>query len=289
MYPYIIQGNNIVLVIDGESHTVTESHLNYQKLLEAIRSGDWDIVPNLVSPENTLVNFGQGNITIEDNVLKWNGRELHNALSRQIIRMVREGFDVEPLVKFMENLMRNPSSRAVEELYGFLEKGELPITPDGCFLAYKKVSSNFRDVHSNSVVNKPAHLMSQSERDELPVQAGLVKTSVKSTAAGDRTEVSMPRNSVDDVATNTCSHGLHFCSLGYLKSFGGEHTLILKINPADVVSIPTDYNLTKGRTWRYQIEGVLGGDPETAFTSSVQDWDDLSDEWNDDVDPDWDW
>lgn len=31
--------------------------------------------------------------------------------------------------------------------------------------------------------------------------------------------------------------------------------MILKINPADVVAIPSDYNNTKGRTWKYEVVG----------------------------------
>jgi hypothetical protein len=67
----------------------------------------------------------------------------------------------------------------------------------------------------------------------------------------------MPRNQVDDNKDNTCSAGLHFCSFDYLKSFGGSRIMILKINPADVVSIPSDYNQQKGRTWRYTVIGEV--------------------------------
>jgi hypothetical protein len=46
--------------------------------------------------------------------------------------------------------------------------------------------------------------------------------------------------------------------------------VILKINPRDVVSIPSDYNNSKGRACRYEIAGELGVDPDTAFTAAVQ-------------------
>jgi hypothetical protein len=55
-----------------------------------------------------------------------------------------------------------------------------------------------------------------------------------------------------------------------LNSFGGERIVILKINPRDVVSIPTDYNNSKGRACRYEIIGELGVDPDAAFTAVVQ-------------------
>jgi len=81
----------------------------------------------------------------------------------------------------------------------------------------------------------------------------------------------MTRNEVNDDKNQTCSAGLHFCSQDYLNHFGGSRIMILKINPRDVVSIPTDYKNSKGRCCRYEVIGELGVDPEEAFTAPVQD------------------
>ena len=81
----------------------------------------------------------------------------------------------------------------------------------------------------------------------------------------------MERYDVDDNRDNTCSTGLHFCSKDYLNSFGGARTVIVKINPRDVVSIPSDYNQTKGRACRYEVVGEIDQDKaDQAFTRSVQ-------------------
>jgi hypothetical protein len=80
----------------------------------------------------------------------------------------------------------------------------------------------------------------------------------------------MERNQVDDNKDQTCSTGLHFCGMSYLSCFGGERTVIVKINPRDVVSIPSDYNEAKGRACRYEVVGELGVEPEEAFTAPVQ-------------------
>jgi hypothetical protein len=81
----------------------------------------------------------------------------------------------------------------------------------------------------------------------------------------------MDRNTVDDDQNRTCSTGLHFCSKEYLGSFGGQRILILKINPRDVVSIPTDYNASKGRACRYEIADEIDKDKaDEAFAKSVQ-------------------
>ena len=240
-YPYLIQGNNIVVVIGNKSHTISKTHITYTKVLDAIKAQDWDSIPDIIEPKKVVLNYGAGNVSIQGETLYWNGKELHTSLSVRMITMLQEGFPVEPMVTFMENLYANPSHRAVTELYNFLEKNNLPITPDGHFLAYKKVRNDFRDCHSGTMDNSVGQV------------------------------VEMPRHDVNDNKDVTCSTGLHFCGMSYLQHFGGERTVIVKINPADVVSIPSDYNDAKGRACRYEVIGELNVNPEDAFTSLVQD------------------
>ena len=239
-YPYIIQGNNVTVVIDSQPHTISKTHITYQKVVDAIKADDWETVKDIIEPKKVVLNYGQGNLSIQGETLYWKGHEFHNALSNRMIQMLQEGFNIDPLVAFMENLMHNPSKRAVDELYGFLEKNNLPITPDGHFLAYKKIRSDYKDCHTGTMDNSVGQV------------------------------VEMPRWMVDDNKDNTCSAGLHFCSQEYLSSFSGDRTVILKINPRDVVSIPSDYNNSKGRTCRYEVIAELGVNPQDAFTSPVQ-------------------
>jgi hypothetical protein len=239
-YPYLIQGSNVVVVIDNKPHTVSKTHISYQRVVDAIKASDWETVKQIIDPVKVVLNYGQGNVSVQGSTLYWKNEPFAGALATRMIQMLEEGFTVEPMVEFMHRLMKNPSKRAVTELYGFLEANNLPITPDGYFLAYKKVRADYKDCHSGTMDNSPG------------------------------TVVEMERNQVDDNKENTCSTGLHFCSLEYLKSFGGERTVIVKIDPADVVSIPTDYNNSKGRACRYEVVGELDVEPEKAFDKSVQ-------------------
>jgi hypothetical protein len=240
-YPFLIQGANIVVVIDNKPHTISKTHITYQKVLDAIKAGDWETVKDTIDPKKVVLNYGQGNLEVQGDKLFWKGNEFHNALSARMISMLQEGLPVEPLVAFMENLMSNPSMRSVTELYGFLEKNNLPITSDGHFLAYKKVRRDFKDCHTGTMDNSVGQV------------------------------VEMERNQVDDDQNRTCSTGLHFCSQNYLGHFGGDRTVIVKINPRDVVSIPTDYDNSKGRASRYEVIGELGVHPDDAFKDTVQD------------------
>jgi hypothetical protein len=172
------------------------------------------------------------------------------------------------MCNFLANLQNNPSYRAVTELYGFLEKGKLPITEDGYFLAYKRVRNDYTDCHTGTMSN----------------------------AIG--TVVEMARNQVNEDPKQTCSYGLHFCSRDYLQHFGtdsGNRTVILKINPADVVAIPADYNDTKGRCCSYEVIGELEHKneaplegafrPSDKYQAPVDDYeDDFEDDFEDEFD-----
>jgi hypothetical protein len=269
-FPYIVQGSNITVVIGTTPHTVSKSHIAYNKLLNAIKAGEWETVQDIIEPKQVVLDFGQGNVSIQGDKIFWKGREMHNALTKRMVAMIQEDFPVEPLVAFMENLMDNPSKRAVNELYGFLEKNTLPITSDGCFLAYKKVRQDYLDVHSGTVLNKPAVYMTDEDTAALAEAAGK-QNEVTVEVVDGVTVVSMERNLVDDDQNRTCSTGLHFCSKDYLSVFGGERIVILKINPRDVVSIPNDYNDSKGRCARYEIVDEIDKDKaDEAFANTVQ-------------------
>jgi len=269
-FPYIVQGSNITVVIGTTPHTVSKSHIAYNKLLSAIKAGEWETVQDIIEPKQVVLNVGQGNVSIQGDKIFWKGREMHNALTKRMVAMIQEDFPVDPLVAFMENLMENPSKRAVNELYGFLEKNTLPITSDGCFLAYKKVRQDYLDCHSGTVLNKPAAYMTDEDTAALEEAAGK-NSEVTVEVVDGVTVVSMERNLVDDDQNRTCSTGLHFCSKDYLNHFGGERIVILKINPRDVVSIPNDYNDSKGRCARYEIVDEIDKDKaDEAFAKSVQ-------------------
>ena len=245
----------------GNTKNVPTDHKKFADILEAARNKDYKKAMELVDIVNSIKTFGQGKIEVNGGVIYYDSKPLHNVMTQRMLRMIEEGFDVNPFVAFLENLYQNPSYTAVNELYLFLEAGELPITEDGHFLAYKKVRDNFFDIHSNTFDNSPGQ------------------------------KPSMPRHQVDDKRERTCSRGLHFCSLAYLPQFGngdGDKVVILKINPKDVVSIPSDYNNTKGRACEYEvIEEYKGDIREHAFNKSVWTQPELSEEVEEEEEDSW--
>jgi hypothetical protein len=276
----------LTVMLNGTTHTITNDQPNYNEIREALKIKDHVAVEKLINVAKAVTEYVNGRVCVIGDQVFYGDLEIKGSVVARIISMMREGFDANPIIKFLENLMSNPSKRAVDELYGFLEATSLPITDDGYFLAYKKVRGDYNDFYTGSVTNKPANFMSTAELARLPLKVNNVTVEVVNGV----TTVSMPRNQVNEDKDQTCSYGLHFCSLNYLPCYyGGQgKVLIVKINPRDVVSIPSDYDNAKGRACRYEVIGEHTSEREGAFTSQVYHNTDPVDPGNYDSQNEWD-
>lgn len=255
---YIITPKGYSVFIGTESYVVDKDHPNYLKISDSLKSGDYADLKKLINAKAVVEKFGEGKLTVQQGVVRYNGKELHGCITTTVLKLIKDGFTVTPLVKLLDNLSLNPSYRAVNELYEFLEVGNLPITSDGCFVAYKKVRSDYKDIYSgkfdNSIGAKPT----------------------------------MPRNEVDEDSDRTCSSGLHACSYDYLKHFGScpdNKVVAVKINPKDVVSIPKDYNNSKLRCCEYEVIADVTDEYNKSHNvlSDSSLYGDIKDDYEDDV------
>jgi hypothetical protein len=227
---YLVANDGTInMVYGGKTHSISNNHVNYVKIIDLLKSGVYSDLDRLLDVSATIKEFSSGKVTVINGSVYYNGKEIINALSNRIVKMVQDDLPFKHLVMFMENLLQNPSRTAVQELYLFLEQNMLPITEDGYFLAYRKVQDNYMSYHANPDGTYNRNMV------------------------GD--VVNQERNKVDDNRNNTCSNGLHFCSLEYIPNYygGNGRVMIVKINPKDVVSIPSDYNNSKGRCCSYEV------------------------------------
>jgi hypothetical protein len=256
---FILTEKALTVFADNVVYTCHSEDTRFEDAVYFVKSGDLGQLIDLIKPIEAIRTYVSTNqrIEIKDGAVYFDNEEIHNYTAMRMLNMHREGLPIEPIVNFMVNLASNPSKRAVDGLLEFLEIGELPLTPDGHFLAYKRVRANYKDVHSGTIDNSVGAL------------------------------VEMKRSEVQDDPSITCSHGLHFCSLDYLAHFSGERIMVLKINPRDVVSIPTDYNNSKGRCNRYFVAGELEEAPIEGNhwrASVVDDYDEFETEFDGDDD-----
>ena len=207
---------------------LTPTHPTFGQLHKALVKGNTKRIPALVTLARAIANKTHGRVAFTKNGITFRGTEVPEVISRLAGRSMKETGSAASWLMFVENLYKNPEERARKELVEFLEKAEtanyqVPLTDDGCFLAYKAVNGNYTDCHTGKVDNSVG---------QTPM---------------------MPRKAVDPNRNNQCSYGYHFCSLGYLANFYGNKIMAVKVNPKDVVAIPEDYNYTKGRTWKYEV------------------------------------
>ena len=222
---HIYTGNNISFQHNGKFLQAGRSHASFSTIVSLALAGDYTGAARLLNLKTVVTDAIRGSdMVLQGNSVLFKGKAVPAILGQRVLDLVKAGHTVLPLQKFLSNLWENPSYRASNELYDFLEAANLPITEDGHFLAYKSVRDDFTDHHTGKMDNSVG------------------------------TIVEMPRQGVDEDKDRTCSAGLHFAAYNYAKGFGSSgRMVVLKINPRDVVAIPSDYNNEKGRACRYEI------------------------------------
>ena len=232
--PFIWVDGNLTVVLKSKSYQVLPDHTNYKMIVDALPTATEDELLDLVDIQKAVATFSDGQVTVVNSKVMFEGEEVHGSISKRILEFMSKGLPFEPLVKFLDNLMQNPSMQSQQELYDFLEHENLPITEDGCFLAYKAVRKDFKDKWNGTFDNSVGQVCE------------------------------MRRAKVDDNRGRGCSAGLHAGALNYVANYGsvdaGDHIMIVKINPEDVVSVPSDCNCEKLRTCKYEVVGLYQGE-----------------------------
>lgn len=208
---------------DGKTFSTDDSQPVFKKLVKAIKDRDGKKARTLVNASEAIGLWSEGKLTVDknDNVL-YDGKMVSPMLHKRILQMVHEKASVSYLVKFLENLHLNTHFQNIEDLYEFLESQKLPITEDGCFLAFKRVDGEFKDSYTHRVDNRVgAHVETDHER------------------------CNFDRN-------QTCAgSGYHYAGPNY--GFTGVKHIVIKVNPRWVTSIPRYYSNQKGRCSQYDV------------------------------------
>jgi hypothetical protein len=235
---YIVTDNSMTVLIDNVPQVIPNTHRNFEAIEQAvINGGPIELIKDLIDTGKEIREFIQldvkGDVTVQAGEVLYKGEPVHGALSTRILALKDKGFDIKPFILFMENLYNNQSYRAVNELYGFLEACNLPITEDGHFLSYKKITEDYKDCYTRTIDNSIGAI------------------------------VEMPRYKVNEDSEETCSYGLHVCSWEYLSKYIGERTVLVKVCPSSVVAVPKDYNNSKMRVCKYEVIGEIDNcDPD---------------------------
>lgn len=237
----LITGDSIVLQFIGKSPRIIPKSSKYSdRVLDMLRYGatDEELI-EYIDPLLRLKQHDCGRFEINDNgYVVIDGEVLPESLSKRLIEFADNNImdQVNVLIKFWDNCKLNPDPIAKTDLYNFMNHNNIPLTPDGCFVAYKKVTKdkygNLVDCRTKSMLNNVGRV------------------------------VKMERNQVNNNRYETCSAGLHVAAFNYAKSFMTGVLVEVKVNPKDVVSIPIDYNGEKMRVCEYEVLSINSEVPE---------------------------
>lgn len=238
---FLKTSNQLTVYLNGKSMSMSKDNPNFNsvtKLLKSDQLNDRKVkkLENLFSKANSVIEYFDSNgmtINIKNGVIYYGDLAIRSSIVDRILEMKNRGLKPDNLIRFIERLSENPSSQSVNELYEFIKVNNLPIRPDGKFLAYKKVRGNYTDIRSGRFDNRPGKTVRLRSRKD-----------------------------VDPDRDRTCSNGLHVCSYDYLEHFGSfngcDRVVVVAVDPADVVTVPSDYNNAKMRVVGYEVIKDVG-------------------------------
>jgi hypothetical protein len=238
-YPYIVSSDSATLVYEGKPYTIRKGQANFPQFKSALLKGKFEKAIDFLDIPKAISNFSEGLLTVRDGEVYFCGSHLHGVVVDKLLSLLKSGMKKsDPFIKFVQNLLHNPSKSSVDELYDFLSYKALPIDEDGYVIAYKGVAGDYWSKSGNTYT---VVLQGQTnDRGQIFNGVGEV--------------IEVMRNSVDDNRDNNCSHGLHVGSFDYAKDWAGDGKLLMvRFNPADAVSVPTDCSCQKLRVSRYEI------------------------------------
>lgn len=236
---------SMTVIVGSKPYKVDNSHENYVALLNAFHTDnveEW--VDNIDVKKSVAAYASKGGLEVTDESITYKGEHLNDRLAQTILEMKRNGQPIDYMVNLLENILKNRSMHTRRQVYDFLKHKDLPITPDGCFIAYKAVTSDFYSKHSGKLT-----LLQGRSNEHGQVFNGVGEV------------IECERADVDDDRRNQCSYGLHVGALSYSGPQGhfysrGDVTVLVKVNPADVIAVPEDYDATKMRVCKYEVIGV---------------------------------
>jgi len=165
--------------------------------------------------------------------LKNSDAALPDAITKTLMELERAGEDYMPLIRFWRKLSKSPHQNSKDQLYSFIIHNKIQITEHGDVVLEKGVvqkANGMPDEFVDDYTKKIDHSIGSY--------------------------VSMPREKVVDNKNQTCAAGLHAAPPSYVRDFYKQSVLVeIIVNPADIVSVPIDYNSRKVRCCAYRVAG----------------------------------
>ncbi len=254
------------VTLNGQPHLFDPSHPQYTSLMQCVHAGDADEFVNLLNTGFQVENWSHGNFEFAEGILLFEGEQVAKDPTNRIVECMQQGFPHEFMLNYLTNLYDNVSERAVQESYKWSSHKGLPITEDGMLVGYKGV----RTYAGETIQGKNGEI---KEGDLVDIYTGnSFRNNVGDTA-------SMKRRQVCDDHTQGCDSGLHVGTYDYACNWAGSTgvVILVKFNPKDIVSVPSDCEHQKMRVSSYEVISVAREQLEEAVYSEDEYYNDQED------------
>ena len=257
-------------------------HPFWKEILAGLRSGDPAVWDRFDIAGGMMKSFQQVTDRVAwdgENVL-WDGDPVHDVLAKQLARALKSGDSdtYTALAKFWEKLASNPSDHSREQAYNWLASHDFQITLEGDVVGYKGVSKSYDSVDGAEVFHSTAQSRVKGKPSGYVNGKPIPENSRIPQAVGD--VVTMPRSEVEHNPALTCSRGLHVGDYTYARGYGNTVLEVL-VNPADIVSVPTDAGGRKVRVHRYTINRVVDKETFNPAKTVLHNEDEVAESWSD--------
>lgn len=257
--PFLFSQGNLTVVLNGQSKSVPSSHPNFKLIREALKNDDAKALIDLIvgppveppKPVPVPVNMVKDRVKIVDGKAYFDDEFVDcPGLDEYIQNLVKLDLPFDGLIKFIGRLYLSVRFRVRNQLFLFANKVGLIIDSQGYLLAYKAVTEDYKDKWTQKIDNRPGQ------------------------------SPCMDPGKVCDDPNRACGPGLHAGGLGYVHGYGhgSDRIIIVRVDPADVVSIPYDSGCQKLRTCGYYVVGDYNGELQRPVYESGIDTNKMYDE-----------
>jgi len=220
---FAISNFEIIVIAPAGVRTVGLDHPFYMDICRALQSGDDATVLTLLDARagyaKVYEKISPGSVEVRDAPdgenpdIYLDGLKITGKVADMIVRFRQKGIPIQALRNFWAKVQKNPLLVGKESLLEFITANQVPLLPNGNFLAYKGVQATdregvFRSSHDASflyTIGQPAYL---------------------------------PREQCTMDVHSACGPGLHVGGFQHAGGYG--NTMIdCEVDPSDVVSVPS--------------------------------------------------
>jgi hypothetical protein len=242
---YLLTPGSITVSVDGKPRVISldnDPDSLFQKVLALVKAKDDDgLYALLTEKEEKVKHYVEHGFSVKNGIVFINDEALPRVLGERLVRYTEEELPCQNLLAFWNNLKDNPSNDSKRDLFEFVEANFITLTTDGYMILYKRISEDHKDLFTGKIDNSVGQI------------------------------VKVPRSEVNPDRNQTCSYGLHVCAWSYLENGPGVYgtqsypVVEVKVNPAHVVAVPTDYKNAKMRVEQYEVLSISQGNPRTEY------------------------